>query len=252
MAGPVSPAQDLAEPQSQFSASLFTKLPAEIRLEILSCCPQNDLICLSLSSHYFRELTLPLITKVPPLHLCDQNLPPGVIPCVCGNDRPMWVEHSPRDHRKRQHAYAIKPVATCSSYPDGCICRRGSSFWGVYAPEHPVCRRPGCRHCMCISCPLYARLRGWMGKDLRYCSKCRKFTKREWTKKYNGRCLHGRPKVRKSSDNHWTAVKGQSYGYRWWRRWGTTGVYRWGLDDDDEHVEEDSLSLNKRRNARVV
>ncbi|KAK1948895.1 hypothetical protein LY78DRAFT_594961, partial [Colletotrichum sublineola] len=101
MSGSASPVQYLAEPLPQFSASLFTKLPAEIQLEILSYCPQNDLICLSLSSHYFRELTLPLITEKPHLQRYDQSLPPEAISCVCGNDLPVGVEHNRNAHRKR-------------------------------------------------------------------------------------------------------------------------------------------------------
>ncbi|CAI0643069.1 unnamed protein product [Colletotrichum noveboracense] len=83
---------------------------------------------------------------------------------------------------------------------------------------------------LCITCPLYKRLREWAG-DLKYCTICSKFTKRETTNKYKGRCLHGRPKTRKAPNNHWTAKKGQSYGYRWWRRWGTSGVDSWAYNE---------------------
>ncbi|KAK1569457.1 F-box domain-containing protein [Colletotrichum navitas] len=199
MSGPASPVQDLAEPLSQFSASLFAKLPAEMKVGILSYCQQNDLICLSLSSHYFRELTLPLIPKKPHLQLYDQNLPPEAISCACGNNLAVGVEKNYYAHRKRRHEYIIQPTAGGQS---GCqICRHWSLPCRAYPPQHPMCRLSGCKHCMCISCPLYVRLRSWIGTELRYCSKCRKFTKREWTKKYNGRCLHSQPKVRRTSNN---------------------------------------------------
>ncbi|EFQ34108.1 F-box domain-containing protein [Colletotrichum graminicola] len=249
MSGPASPALDLTQPISQFSASLFAKLPAEIQLETLSYCQQNDLVCLSLSSHYFRYLTLRLIPKKPHLQLYDQNLPPEAISCACGNKLPVGVAQNPYAHRKRRHEYIVNSMPRVQS--DSHICQHWSSPCRAYPPEHPMCRLPGCRHCMCISCPLYVRLRSWIGKELRYCSKCWKFTKREWTKKYNGRCLHGRPKVRRTSNNHWTAVKGRSYGDRWWNRWGTRGVDSWGFDDE-KYVKGFWSNLEKRRNARIV
>ncbi|KAK1993930.1 F-box domain-containing protein [Colletotrichum falcatum] len=214
MCGPASSAPDRAGPPSRFSASLFAKLPAELKLEILSHCRRNDLVCISLSSHYLRDLVLPLIPEKPRLELHDQNLAPEDVSCGGGGGG-------------------------------------GSSSCREHPPDHPVCRRRGCAHCMCVSCPLHARLGGWMGEGLRYCSKCRKFTRREWTKKYNGRCLHGRPKVRRTSNNRWTATKGRSYGDRWWNGWGTRGVDRWGFDGE-RHLGGDNSSLAGRRNARVV
>ncbi|OBR07982.1 F-box domain-containing protein [Colletotrichum higginsianum IMI 349063] len=242
---------------SQFSAALFSRLPPEIRLEILSHCQQNDLICLSLSSHYFRNLTSPLIPSKPSLLSCDQNVPQETLACSCGNDRVSEVVHNVDAHRRKRHSYIVKRIdhgdglagSNNNNNNNNNICMEG---WPcrTYPPQHEMCRRPWCKHCACISCPLYTRLRGWMGQDRRYCSVCRTFTKRAWTKKYNGRCLHGRPKVRKASNNHWTAKKGQSYGYRWWRRWGTSGVDCGGYGGNYE--EGDPLSLQKRRNPRVV
>ncbi|KAJ1329930.1 F-box-like domain-containing protein [Microdochium nivale] len=233
---------------SNFSASLFARLPAELILHILSFCPRNDLICLSLASHYFRHLTLPMVPTRPPLQLYDQNLPSDKIACACGNSAPIGVEMNVYAQRKRRHEYV---------YESGHRYKGGSSdchYWGSkcreYFADH-VCKQRGCRHCVCISCPLYVRLRSWFGDDLRYCTKCRQFTRREWTKKYKGRCLHGRPKARKVPNNHWTTIKGHSYGYRWWRRWGTLGVDSWGFDDD-KHKKDDPSTTAKRRNARVV
>ncbi|KAK2052468.1 F-box domain-containing protein [Colletotrichum caudatum] len=248
MSDPASSTQGLVGPLSQFSASLFAKLPAEMQLGILSHCKQNDLICISLSSHYFRQLVLPMIPKKPDLRLYDQNLPQEAICCAYGNKLPVGIEHDPHAHSRRQHKYTIKQID--NPQWDSHMLQHRLLSCRAYPLEHPVCRHPGCRHCMCITCPLHVRLRAWMGGELRYCSKCRKFTKREWTKKYNGRCLHGRPKVRRTSNNHWTAVKGRSYGYRWWNRWGTTGVDRWGFDTT--YVKGDSYILGERRNARVV
>ncbi|KZL88269.1 f-box domain-containing protein [Colletotrichum incanum] len=247
MSGSTMPVQHLAQPISPFSEPLFAKLPAEIQLEILSYCQQNDLVCLSLASHFFRTITLFLIPKKPSLQSYDQNLPPEALFCTCGNDRPVGVELNIYAHRRGRHNYIVKHTArgmqdngTCSNWSP---CR-------AYPPQHAVCQRQWCKHCTCISCPLYVRLRGWMGEDLRYCSVCRKFTNRAWTKKYHGRCLHGRPKVRRSSNNRWTTVKGKSYGDRWWNRWGTSGVDSWGYDE--RYVRGDSMSLSRRRNARIV
>ncbi|KAF4923178.1 hypothetical protein CGCVW01_v004848 [Colletotrichum viniferum] len=80
---------------------------------------------------------------------------------------------------------------------------------------------------------------------LSYCQHNDLFTKRETTNKYKGRCLHGRPKTRKAPNNHWTAKKGQSYGYRWWRRWGTSGVDSWAYN-------EKPRTPGQMINARVV
>lgn len=56
-----------------------------------------------------------------------------------------------------------------------------------------VCTTRGCHApCACYGCTLYMRLRAWMPKELRYCPKCHKFTKRDEKKpakkKQNGIC----------------------------------------------------------------
>ncbi|WYZ44503.1 hypothetical protein EsH8_VII_000939 [Colletotrichum jinshuiense] len=255
MSKPASTVQNIVQPLTQFSASLFIKLPVEIQLEILSHCQTNDLVCLSLVSRFFRTLTLPLTPKKPSLLSYDQNLSPDAVSAACGYNLFSGVEYNTYSHRRRHHAFTFttedavahdRLVATqgaAHSCRNWMTCRR-------YPPDHPVCQRPWCRHCVCISCPLYTRLRGWMGEDLKYCQKCRKFTKRARTKKYQGRCLHGRPKVRRTPNNHWTPKKGVSYGYRWWRRWGTSGVDSWGYENNDRTMG--SSDLIKRINARVV
>ncbi|KAF0317493.1 F-box domain-containing protein [Colletotrichum asianum] len=192
---------------SQSSFCLLTQGPPEILHEILSYCQQNDLVCLSLASHLFRDLTRPLIPAKPSLVSCDESL-----------------TEEPR-------------LAAREACAEPWYCPR-------YPPGHRICHRKWCSHCECITCPLYKRLREWAG-DLKYCTICSKFTKRETTKKYKGRCLHGRPKTRKAPNNHWTAKKGQSYGYRWWRRWGTSGVDSWAYD-------EKPRTPGQMINARVV
>ncbi|KXJ93601.1 F-box domain-containing protein [Microdochium bolleyi] len=229
--------------------SLFRHLPAELQLHVLTFCRQNDLICLSLASHFYHGLTLPMIPSKPSLQLYDQNLAPDAIVCSCGNKSLVAVEKSIYAHRRRRHAYVCEPSAFRTQ--ETLACQLYSSTCRDYPEDHAVCEQRGCRHCICIGCPLYVRLRSWFGDDLRYCTKCRLFTRRERTKKYKGRCLHGRPRVRRAANNHWTAVKGQSYGYRWWRRWGTQGVDNWGFDDD-KYKKDDPSSTARRRNARVV
>lgn len=197
MSKPASTVQNIVQPLTQFSASLFVKLPVEIQLEILSHCQTNDLVCLSLVSRFFRTLTMPLTPKKPSLLSYDQNLSPEAVSAACGYNLFSGVEYNTYSHRRRHHAFTFttedavahdRLVATqgaAHSCRNWMTCRR-------YPPDHPVCRRPWCRHCVCISCPLYTRLRGWMGEDLKYCQKCRKFTKRARTKKYQGRCKYRR------------------------------------------------------------
>lgn len=253
-----------ATPLSQCSATLLARLPTELNLHILSYCQRNDLICLSLTSHYFRDLVLPMIPKRLSLELYDQNIASQDLRCGCGEKLPTAVERDPRAHRRRQHHFRFEH-STCPHYYIDCR---------AYPEGHAACKIRGCHHCECISCPLHTRLCTWIGGDLRYCNECRRFTKRETTKKYKGRCkcrftqvmgflrtnvkadsslpgLHGRAKVRRSPNNHWTAVKGQSYGPRWWRRWGTSGVDSWGFDDD-KHKRDDPTTWARRRNPRVV
>lgn len=234
--------------------SLFFQFPPEIQLEILNHCSRIDLICLSLTGHDLRSLTLPLIPSKPSLILVDQlesnvqhlSNPLGLAVTqsqICNQDctKGKDVVYEPQSHRHNRHYFNDHRICwPCRNYPS----------------EHPTCQVPRCkRHCACISCPLYMRLRGWMGKR-RYCSQCRKFTTR--TKKQNGRCMftslrinaktdslkgtHGRVKVRKAPDNYWSRKKGLSYGYRWWRKWGTHGI-------DNEAYQPDAT---RRINARVV
>ncbi|KAE9578912.1 hypothetical protein CGMCC3_g4965 [Colletotrichum fructicola] len=163
---------------SQPSFCLLTQGPPEILHEILSYCQQNDLVCLSLTSHLFRGLTRSLIPAKPSLVSCDVSLTEQPRLAACG--QPIGdVAYHPYMHRRRRHHCFLHSRETCAE--------------------------------------------PW------YCP--RKFTKRETTNKYKGRCLHGRPKTRKAPNNHWTAKKGQSYGYRWWRRWGTSGVDSWAYNE---------------------
>ncbi|KAK1674248.1 hypothetical protein BDP55DRAFT_705140 [Colletotrichum godetiae] len=220
MSGKGTPVKS-SQPLTQFSFAIFARLPPELQLEILSHCQQNDLICMSLASHSFRAMMLPLIPGKTLATLLRPSSPP----------------RSAQVRMRKRHVYKYaEPPRRCSNWTP---CRS-------YATEHTMCRRQWCRHCSCTTCPLYARLRRSMG-DLRYCAECQKFTKRPRTKKYKGRCLHGRPRVRRNPDNHWTAKKGVSYGYRWWRRWGTCGVDAWGYPDGDKTAD-----ISRRRNARVV
>ncbi|KAH9229389.1 hypothetical protein K456DRAFT_1774181 [Colletotrichum gloeosporioides 23] len=204
---------------SQPSFCLLTQGPPEILHEILSYCQQNDLVCLSLTSHPFRSLTRSLIPAKPSLVSCDVSLTEQPRLAACG--QPIGdVAYHPYMHRRRRHHCFLHSRETCA---EPWYCPR-------YPPGHRICDRKWCSHCECITCPLYKRLREWAG-DLKYCTICSKFTKRETTNKYKGRCLHGRPKTRKAPNNHWTAKKGQSYGYRWWRRWGTSGVDSWAYNE---------------------
>jgi hypothetical protein len=262
---------------SQFSFSLFVKLPAELQLEILSHCHTNDLVCLSLSSHPLRDLTLPLIPSRPSLLSFDQAFPTGAIECSCGDKTMVGVAQCTNSHRKRRHMYTYeqkdRPGDTVLMYPPTCPpfqhkCQNHSPC-RTYTADHPVCHRPRCAHCSCTTCPLHVRLRGWMG-DRKFCPRCRKFTVRPKTKKYKGRCeclsykpadystgifidagdllgLHGHPPSRRVPNNRWTTKKGQSYGYRWWRAWGTSTVESWGYPEGDMTAD-----ISRRRNTRVV
>lgn len=161
------------------SFCLLTQGPPEILHEILSYCQHNDLVCLSLTSHLFRDLIRPLVPSKPSLTSCDQSVTdqPRLAPCGSTISK---VPFDPHSHRRRRHGYSYRAHSrnNCS---DPWNCSR-------YPVGHGICRKKWCRHCECITCPLYARLREWVGDELRYCSKCRKFTKRETTKKYKGRC----------------------------------------------------------------
>lgn len=194
---PTAISQSTPEELSHFSFSLFVKLPAELQLDILSHCQKNDLICLSLSSYYFRDLTQPLIPSRPRLSSFDQKLPVGPTDCACGDELSIVrVSQDTRAHRQRRHVYAYYQKARSGgdiSHPWGwnhpllrerCEKHSGSP---AYPADHPLCHKRGCAHCSCTTCPLHVRLRSWMG-DRKYCSQCRKFTVRMSTKKYKGRC----------------------------------------------------------------
>lgn len=255
------------EPLSHFSMTLFMRLPAELQLEILSHCPQNDLVCLSLSSHTLRALTLPLLPAQPGLLSYDQTSPPESLECTCGEKAMTGVAQNARVHRRLHHSYQwpLQPKAvyiprSCHDYSP---CRK-------YPSGHAVCKVARCTHCECTTCPLYVRLRGWMG-DRKFCHDCRKFTKRPRSGKNKGRCefdrlhtqfdidpesltdaddsqgLHGRPPFRRMPNNRWTYKKGLAYGRRWWRLWGT-----WGRDGWDYPRGDRTADISRRRNARVV
>ncbi|KAL5598171.1 hypothetical protein FOVSG1_002176 [Fusarium oxysporum f. sp. vasinfectum] len=219
--------------------TLFHKFPPELKLEILNFCSRNDLVCLSLTGPDMRNLVTPLIPSKPNLTWVDQLGPTPDVPSECRDPyhnniprrsdcdgaREQEVIYFPTGHRFRRHEYR------------GCkVCYRCR----MYPIDHPVCNVSYCKkHCACISCPLFMRLRGWMG-DRKYCAECNQFTTR--TKRNNRRCTHGRQKVRKTPNNHWSRSKGLSYGNRWWRKWGTHGI------DHEAYQPKDT----RRRNARVV
>lgn len=161
---------------SQPSFCLLTQGPPEILHEILSYCQQNDLVCLSLTSHLFRGLTRSLIPAKPSLVSCDESLTDQPRLAACG--QPIGdVAYHPYMHRRRRHRCFLHSRETCA---EPWYCPR-------YPPGHRICHRKWCSHCECITCPLYKRLREWAG-DLKYCTICSKFTKRETTNKYKGRC----------------------------------------------------------------
>ncbi|KAF5968647.1 hypothetical protein FBULB1_10630 [Fusarium bulbicola] len=165
--------------------TLFHKFPPELKLDILSFCTRNDLVCLSLTGPDMRNLVVPLIPSKPNLTWIDQLGPtpdiPSEIPDVhrgiihqedCVGARDQQVVYYPISHRFRRHEYSgCKVCYQCRMYP----------------PDHPVCNVSYCKkHCACISCPLFMRLRGWMG-DRKYCAECNQFTTR--TKRNSGRLL---------------------------------------------------------------
>ncbi|KAH7179098.1 F-box domain-containing protein [Fusarium flagelliforme] len=217
--------------------TLFRQFPPEIQLEVLKQCARNDLVCLSLTSHELRLLSTPLITSKPKLEWVDQLGSTADVPHGCPLDksemdyrstcegvRGKELHYNSWQHRRKRHTVSGRVCYPCNYYPD----------------DHPECSVPYCKkHCLCISCPLFTRLRGWMG-ERKYCSDCRKFTIRH--KRNKGRCMHGRRKVRKAPNNQWTHRKGLSYGRRWWRKWGTCNI-------DHEAYTPDA---NRRPNARVV
>ncbi|KAJ0123741.1 F-box domain-containing protein [Diaporthe amygdali] len=120
---------------SQFSFSFFIRLPAELQLEILSHCQQNDLICLSLSSHSLRALTLPLIPAKPWLLSYDQIHPSDAIQCKCGDDSMTGVGQNNYSHRRKRHIYEYSNKTTPHG-PPGCTdwspCRPYPADHAVY------------------------------------------------------------------------------------------------------------------------
>lgn len=162
---------------------LFRQFPPEIQLEVLKQCARNDLVCLSLTSHELRLLSTPLITSKPKLEWVDQLGSTADVPHGCPLDksemnyrstcegvRGKELHYNSWQHRRKRHTVSGRLCYPCNYYPD----------------NHPTCDVPYCKkHCLCISCPLFTRLRGWMG-ERRYCSDCRKFTIRH--KRNKGRC----------------------------------------------------------------
>lgn len=134
---------------------LFVNLPAELKLEVLSHCGQLDLVCLSLTNKYFRDLTLPLAPIKPhPFLLEDLN-------ASYRTSKP--TRFHAWDHQYGHHRCNVRPGDTYQ------------------------CKKRGCRrHCArCLSCPLYARIKKFM-EPLRFCQVCEGFTPR--LKKNKGRC----------------------------------------------------------------
>lgn len=193
--------------------TLFPRFPPEIQLTILNLCNRNDLVCLSLTSHYFRALVTPLINSKPELEWVDQlgstpDVPHG---CPVDHSSPFYrsncegvrgsnVYYNSRMHRGKRHSTAARICFKCGKYPQ----------------DHPICKAPFCKkHCLCISCPLFIKLRGFMG-ERRYCSKCRVFTTRY--KKHKGRCMYTALPV----PHTYVAVL-TNYRYTW-RNKGTQGA----------------------------
>lgn len=57
---------------------------------------------------------------------------------------------------------------------------------------HIECKRCSYRHCICVDCPLWKRLKSWVPKKPRFCNgQCGKFMLKRKFK--NGRCRHGHP-----------------------------------------------------------
>lgn len=192
---PTSTSETSSQALSQFSFSLFVKLPTELQLEILSHCRTNDLICLSLSSHSLRDLTLPLVPCRPSLLSFDQAFPTGAIECSCGDKTMISVSQDAKSHRERRHVYMYERKDRFGqnvrryhrNYPPHRHECQNRSSCRIYSADHPICHQRRCTHCSCTTCPLHVRLRGWMG-DRKFCPQCRKFTVRSQTKKYKGRC----------------------------------------------------------------
>ncbi|KAF4342775.1 f-box domain protein [Fusarium beomiforme] len=68
---------------SQPPFTLFHRFPPELKLDILSFCSRNDLVCLSLTGPDMRDLVTPLISGKPDLCWVDQLGSPPDIPSKC-------------------------------------------------------------------------------------------------------------------------------------------------------------------------
>ncbi|KAF6806802.1 F-box domain-containing protein [Colletotrichum sojae] len=149
-----------------------------MQLEVLKNCLPVDLVCLSLTCRYLRDLALPMIPEKPQFDSYDQTN--GPIPCDCaGNGVDFLVEYSSYHHKYKRHVFSSWGL------PYRCNdCKARTD----YPEAHQACPKRWCAHCECITCPLHKRLREWMGKNRRYCDdiRCRKFTTRH--KKDKGRC----------------------------------------------------------------
>lgn len=176
----------MSTPTTEEPFTIFHKFPPEVQLEILRQCSEGDLVCLSLTCRDMHYLAKPLLSEKPDLSKVDQlgSTPDMPQDCMdsdyqcrngtkgCKGVRGKIVAYDPDTHRNRRHYYK-KRYAACYE------CR-------AYPPEHPVCQVAGCKkHCACISCPLFVRLRDWMGSR-KYCRTCNKFTTRR--KSNNRRC----------------------------------------------------------------
>ncbi|KAI3540511.1 hypothetical protein CTAM01_05693 [Colletotrichum tamarilloi] len=115
-----------SQPLAQFSLAIFTRLPPELQLEILSHCQQNDLICMSLASHSLRAMMLPLIPTKPSLLSYDQVNPPETIKCECENAT------STSTPSLREDAQTGRPV---DRMPPTTLCAGGSGVGTARVPR---------------------------------------------------------------------------------------------------------------------
>ncbi|KAL8369749.1 hypothetical protein RB595_000200 [Gaeumannomyces hyphopodioides] len=196
----------------QLSWTLFARLPAELQLEILERCHQNDLVCLSLASRFFRFITLPLLPAKPSLleykwdrMICDTS---GLL--------------SMRSRAElSERLAALGPAARQlrgTPLPDNREVHSDTV-------RNSVNEEAWCVQCLSTGYPLYAQLQDWMGSR-KFCTTCRKFTKRPWAKRFGRRCQHGQP----------------------WKR--LRGTYGWSKPSRDK-PEKYEPRISRRR-ARVV
>ncbi|KAF5701975.1 f-box domain-containing protein [Fusarium mundagurra] len=127
--------------------TLFHKFPPELKLDILSFCSRNDLVCLSLTGPEMRNLVTPLIPRKPNLTWVDQLGPTPDVPsecpdthrnntlrrrgCVDARDRN--VVYSPMSHRFRRHDYRH-----CEVLMGGKRCEKHQTTIGVAAKAYPM------------------------------------------------------------------------------------------------------------------